>query len=228
MKRRKHMADIAAALCVTLAPLAIASCENDTYDSGDGALSYMRADFGEAHTDGAKALSWLVTDDLDTLKLTTTVSANWAAKADTTYRVLAYYNIGEEGAEPLSISQVPVLKVVSITDTAKYKTDAVTFESAWLSRKGAYLNIGFYIKTGKENDETISQKIGMRRLSAVKSDGKYTEMSLLFTHDQNGAPEYYSQRCYASVPLDSLATGCRLSVTLNTYDGTRTVDLVNE
>ena len=37
-------------LVLSLAVL-FAACENDAYDAGDGALSYMRADFVEAVTD---------------------------------------------------------------------------------------------------------------------------------------------------------------------------------
>ena len=203
------------------------ACSNDTYETGDGEYSYMRADFCEMHTTSAKTFSWAVSDDLDTLHFVKNVSAEWALKADSAYRALLYYNISGDKVTPVSISRILVPRIVDIKDTAKYKTDPLTFESSWLSRGGHYLNLGLYIKIGKTDTSTQLQKIGVRRFSTQKINGKYSAMSLLLTHDQNNVPEYYSQRCYVSIPLDSLSSDAVIDITINTYDGAKTVYLKN-
>ena len=37
---------------IALTAALLASCENDTYDKGEGAYSYLQADFVEAHANG--------------------------------------------------------------------------------------------------------------------------------------------------------------------------------
>lgn len=39
------------------------SCSNDPYDTGDGSLSYMRADFAEVATNGSSEAASATTDE---------------------------------------------------------------------------------------------------------------------------------------------------------------------
>ena len=212
---------------ITFTLLVAVACSNDSYDMGDGEYSYLRADFSEVHTTAEKTISWAVNDDLDTLIFTKNVTADWALKADSAYRALLYYNVSDDKVEPVLVSRVPVLKVLDIKDTVAYKTDAVKFESSWLSRGGRYLNLGLYLMIGKTESTAQLQKIGVRRLSAEKVGGEYKSISFLLTHDQNGVPENYSSRCYVSIPVDSLAPNAVINVAVNTYDGEKIVTVNN-
>ena len=56
---------------IALTAALLASCENDTYDKGEGAYSNMQADFVEAHANGEKEKDYVITDHGDSLSLVT-------------------------------------------------------------------------------------------------------------------------------------------------------------
>ena len=89
------------------------SCEQDVYEKGDGSYSYMRADFVEAYVGADKQVSRVMTDDDDELTLTAPYMAEWIKRPDTTYRAVLYYNKVENGAEPLKLSRITTLDVIS-------------------------------------------------------------------------------------------------------------------
>ena len=106
-----------------LLPLAmlLAACGSDPYDTGEGSLSQMRADFVEAHTDANACMTSVETDGGERLTLTPPVALEWAAKPDTTYRALLYYNKtadanGTLTAEPIAMQQVLVPQIVTAED----------------------------------------------------------------------------------------------------------------
>ena len=87
------------------------ACSSDSYDTGDGSLSYMVADFVEAETDASAKVVSIVTDRDERLWLTRSVKLDWAEKPDTAYRSLIYYNKVKDGngqyvAEPVGATQV--------------------------------------------------------------------------------------------------------------------------
>lgn len=199
--------------------MAVAACENDSYDKGQGKYSLTQADFVEAHCNVAKTFDSVVTDDGQTLTLVPQATATWATAADSTYRAILYYNLVDEtSAEPVAVTQVYTLSVLTLEDVKEMKTDPVKFESAWVSKNGKYLNVGFYIKVGQDDyDETI-HSIGMV-CDEVKEnpDGTKTSFLRLF-HDQGGVPEYYSSKQYISVPCSSIEADS-VCLTIQTYDG---------
>ena len=69
---------------IALTAALLASCENDTYDKGEGAYSYLQADFVEAHANGEKEIDYVITDNGDSLSLVTPCAAAWAKTADST------------------------------------------------------------------------------------------------------------------------------------------------
>ena len=201
-------------------------CKNDTYDSGDGKYSYIKADFVEAHTASAKEINYAITDDGDSLVLSPHVSADWAAKSDSDYRALLYYynTVNNNTTTAYSISRVPVVAYHPLSDFKSVHIDPVNFESAWLSTNRKYLNIGFYVKTGQQDGSTSSQVISMINDGVVsKSDGTH-ELCLRMYHDQNGVPEYYSTKGYISVPIVTLPKGYIIHLSIKTYDGAITKD----
>lgn len=212
--------------------LLFVACTNDGYDTGDGSLSNMRADFVEAHTNSSAYINQIVTDDGETLSLTKALSISWATKPDTLYRALLYYNkvlssSGSYQAEPISISQIPVLEITDIADiTNGVVTDPVSFTSAWKSKNGKYINLDFYIKIGSDNGSFGSQAISIVYDGAQTTDSGARHVSLRLYHDQNGVPEYYSTETFVSISLAdfpiTLTQGDEIELTINTYDGTIT------
>lgn len=206
------------------------SCTTEPYESGDGDLSYMRADFVEANTDSEKSVVSVKTDDGLNLFLSPSLTAKWITVADTTYRALVYYNTQEDlrdgtTVRPLAISPVTVTKVIKkgiISSGTTFATDPVTLETAWESG-GRYLNLGLQLKTGTTDGKTESQVLGMLYTGTenTESGGRLHKLKLL--HSQNGVPEYYSAQVYVSVPLYNLpfeaASGDSIQICVNTYDG---------
>lgn len=208
---------------------ALASCSSDPYDTGDGSLSLMRADFVEAATDGSSCIVSILTDDGDRLMLTRTVRASWAEKPDTAYRALMYYNKveidgGSYKAEPLSLSEVLTPAVVAAGDVpGGVKTDPVVLESAWKSRSGKYINLDLNVKTGSVDGSRGAQTVGIVHDGTdVAADGTRLVRLRLY-HDQAGVPEYYSAKLYVSIPVQlvpgSLTEGDRVEISINTYGG---------
>lgn len=190
------------------------SCETESYETGDGKYSYLRADFVEAHTSTEKEVDYAVNDDGETLQLTPHAQAKWATVADSMYRALLYYNKEKTANVPISMMRVSVLKARENVPSDSIKTDPVTFESSWMSANGKYLNLSFYVKTGKADDENAIQTIGLLCDSITP-----TSVNLRLYHDQSTIPEYYSARVYASISIMENYKGKELHLALQTYQG---------
>ncbi|MCD8297574.1 MAG: NigD-like protein [Prevotella sp.] len=209
--------------------LVVFSCSNDGYDTGDGELSNMRADFVEAQTNSSALIYKIETDDGETLLLTKSPSVSWATKRDTVYRALIYYNkvlssIGTYQAEPIAISQVAVPHIYYADELPEgLITDPVTFSSAWKSKNGKYINLDFYIKIGSSAGTTGMQLIGMVYEGTQLKESGVQHVNLRLYHSQNGVPEYYSSETYISIPVTaipgSLSEGDEVEITINTYEG---------
>ena len=203
--------------------LILSSCTQESYESGNGEYSTMKAEFVEAHTNKDSKLVNVMTDDGDSLLLTKPVENKWATTADSTYRALLYYNKVDRKAEPISISSIPTPAIHMASEYKEgVKTDPVKFVSSWRSRNRRYLNLGIILLTGS-TEKDIKQKIGLLCDSVVTTDSGQQQVFLRFCHDQNGVPEYYSMEGYVSIKVSRLP--CKLNdgdivyVAINTYDG---------
>lgn len=192
--------------------LLVGGCTNESYDTGDGRYSYLRADFGMAHAERPLSIDYFISDDSDTLHFQSPLSPMWAVTGGEYYRCLLYYNVGESASEvsPVSVSQVLVARVLPPSDTLS--TDPLVFQGAWIG--GGYLNVAFEVKTGQADGVDSKQIVGMT-LDSISADST-AWMTML--HSQNGVPEYYSSRSYMSVPLDSIPAK-EISLSVNTYNG---------
>ncbi len=199
------------------------SCEAESYESGDGKYSNVRADFAEVHTNANAQFYGLMTDDGDSLTIAEPKAYKWAATADSTYRALVYYNKVEGKADVVSMVSVSVPAIYPVWKLKEMKTDPVGVESSWLSRNRRYANLGIRLMTGTEEGKDERQVLGMLCDTLLVHDNGHRHLQLRLYHDQNGVPQYYSSRGYVSIPLQKhpyqLGTGDTLSVTVNTYDG---------
>lgn len=201
------------------------SCTTSTYDDGDGDLSYLRADFVEAHTAAPQQIDYAINDEGKTIRFAAPFNVKWTEKADTFYRALLYFNQKPTENEPISLQRVYVLQPTAADEVKNPKFDPVTFESAWLSRcqlptsaspylgglrGAAYLNLTFLLKTGQPDDEKARQSIGM--MSEERND----TLCLTLLHDQGTVPQYYSTRIYASIPISGTQP---VKLIVNSYEG---------
>lgn len=201
--------------------MALGSCEQDSYDTGTGDLSLTRGDLLEAHSNHDKAIVSVTTDGDEHLVLDNPYSPKWATTADSTYRVMAYYDkTGEGVARLVSMRMVPTLIPVAMADIATPKTDPVKFESLWVGDNRKYVNIGFYIMTGTpEGDAQAVQTLGVMDEGVTTNNNGTTTARMTIYHDQGGVPEYYSTRYYASVPVATLHDADSLTLVVNSYKG---------
>ena len=100
--------------------LAVSACSSDAYDTGDGSLSYMRADFVKAFADHDGKFTAAITDDDLSLTLQPTIAAGWSAP-DTVCRALLYYDAAqlsesarEAAVRPVAIGRVLMLSLIHI------------------------------------------------------------------------------------------------------------------
>lgn len=191
------------------------SCSTDSYEKGEGDYSLMRAEMADITVDGNKLAVSAVTDEGETLTFSTPFTTSWFVTADSVYRTILYYNKEENGkAEAIGTSRVNVLQPHVISDI---KTDPVRFESAWISTNRRYINAGIYVMVGDLENELLTQVIGVNVDTLLQHDNGKSTLRLTLYHDQGGMPEYFSQRTYLSIPLDSLNVDT-VSLGIHTYD----------
>ena len=217
--------DLARGVVATLAMFALlflGACESENYETGDGKYSYLRADFVEAYAKEAKMFETAVTDDGDELVFQEPLSCSWATTPDSIYRALIYYNVGKKNdpksVAGISASQVLVLRLPKELPE-KTPGDPLKVESAWLSANGKYFNLGLYVMVGKTEEEDLKQSLGIVRDTIVALDDGTKLHQLRLLHAQNGVPENYSTKIYASIPLDYFSPGDIVHIDINTYDG---------
>ena len=174
----------------------LAACTTETYDSGDGKYSMMRADFVETRTNSAGELYCAVTDEGDSLVLSPKRTAKWAATPDSLYRALLYYNVPQTGIEvkTISLTSIPTPLVRMKEDVKEQQTDP---------------------------DE--KQTIGLMCDEITTDSEGHRHYSLTLLHAQNGVPEYYSAELFLSIADYRLpekpAKGDIITITINTYKG---------
>ena len=209
--------------------LCLAACSSDPYHTGDGSLSYLRADFVEAATDNESYVVSALTDDGEHLQLARRLKTSWTTTPDSVYRALLYYHqeVNEDGSAhilPLSVLPVQNPKVYRPGHYGlKPKTDPVVFQSAWSSSNGKYVNFDLDVKTGTVDGAMESQVVGWIFDGVSQGDDGRRTAKLRLYHDQNGVPEYYSAKLYISLSIpfipESLTADDSLQVSINTYEG---------
>ena len=212
------------ACTVALACAVLAACTQDAYDKGEGKYSLTRADFVEAHANGAKQVDYVLTDDGEQLSVQQPFTMKWITTADSVYRCVLYYNKVEQrdglwSIDAVSVGQVPCPRVTP-KDSLKspMKTDPVKFESAWLSRSRKYVNLTLYLMTGATDDEQAAQQLGLVQDTVIGHADRSRTCQLTLYHDQGGVPEYYSTRCHVSIATDSIKADS-VCISINTYQG---------
>lgn len=211
-------------------PVLLLSCTNDAYDTGDGALSYLRAELVEANTDAAADIVSITLDDDTRLSLTKKMSPEWAEKADTAYRALMYYKQkpAADGVltavEPFAMRRVLTPKIKAAEEVKDdIKTDPVLFNSAWKAANGRFINFDLGVKTGKTDDDESGQTIGIICDGVDQRADGTRLIRLRLHHDQGSVPEYYTSQLFLSIPVWYLPTepsaGDEVEICINTYSG---------
>ena len=126
------------------------ACKSEPYDTGDGNLSYMKAEMCDIHASDSYVTK-IVTDDDVELPFAQGLRINYSV-ADTVVRSMLYYN--EIPTEPISIQSSVEVKVIDAADTLKFNRAYIL--SRWESRNKKYIN--FHITEKQGVDSLYSEK----------------------------------------------------------------------
>lgn len=205
-----------------LSPLSslLLSCTQETYDTGEGEYSQIRADLVDVHVRGDKRVDYVLTDNGDSLCTQPPFTVSWIEKADTIYRALLYYNMKDGFVDGVSMGQVLVPNIKPVSGfKGGMKTDAVHLTSLWRVPNSRYLNMRLRVMTGTVEGEKLSKQVfGCASDTLIThADGRRTLHLRLF-HDQGGQPEYYSREVYVSIPLQGVEADT-VVMRVQTYDG---------
>lgn len=204
----------------------LSACTTDSYDTGDGRYSYLRADFVELHTLAPHVADRALTDADSLLLFDPPAEVAWAEKGDTTYRALLYYHFRDGQARLYSAARVLVPKPFKSLRPDTLKTDPLGFESLWIGRNNRYLNIRLSLKTGTDEAGNMgAQSLGLHQDTAYVDSQGSRHVVYRVLHGQNGVPQYYSTRAFLSLPLSGVARGTVFTFRINTYAGVITRSL---
>ena len=218
MRRRRFI--ILSFLNFYIAAMLMAACETESYETGQGEYSLLQADLCELTVNGQKQGASFVTDDGDTYSLRIPYTAQWIETPDTTYRTLIYYNkVDASQAELVSIGEIPTLIPHEHWKFESLLQDPLDLESAWLSRNGKYLNLGLLIKTGRINDKEMPHTIGLAQDTLLTHPDGHRTAYYRLLHNQNGIPEYYTNRRYISILLPNEQRPDTIHLQIETYNG---------
>ena len=209
--------------------LAAMSCKDEGYETGDGDLSFLKADFGFVLTNNEKKCYGAETDEGDNLIFSQPKEQGWATVPDSLYRALIYYKYNKEKNSKVDLwSLVQVFSVYPINHSKlrEKRTDPLLFESAWLSGENKYLNLGLFVKTGVAGENDPKRTIGMISDTLLINPDGHNRHELTLFHSQNGVPEYYSSRLWMTVNLSDVNPEDTINLKINTYDGMKSYLIV--
>ena len=192
---------------IALTAALLASCENDTYDKGEGAYSYLQADFVEAHANGEKEIDYVITDNGDSLSLVTPCAAAWTKTADSTYRAALYYDKVEGGkAKAVIIEQMLTMSLTPADSIKEMKTDPIGVEAVWTDSRKRYVNLTLTLKVGTVSNDSEKHKVTLVPDSLhFNSHDTSRTLHLTLYHDKGDIPEYYTEKYYFSLPSAQFA-----------------------
>lgn len=198
------------------------SCNHDAYETGDGGLSYLLADYADITIAGGK-VTGIITDDNARLPLPQNLAASEQLPPDTMLRRLIHYTMTDKSTavDIVKLTDVSVLLPHGKDEIAEMKTDPVRLTAVWMAQNKRYINLNLGLMVGNSDDKSQTQLLQVVR-DSIHTQGRGAVYLTLY-HDQAGMPEYYTQEVHISFPLDKLADTAMqpdtISITINTYQG---------
>lgn len=122
------------------------ACKSEPYDTGDGSLSYMKAEMCDIYASNSYVTK-IVTDADVELSFAQGLRLNVVSAADTIVRCMLYYN--ETPSEPISILSSVEVKVIEAADTLRFNRNYIL--SRWESRNKKYINFQLEEKQGVDS-----------------------------------------------------------------------------
>lgn len=214
---------IIAAMTMAGAIAATSSCSNDPYETGDGALSYLHADYADITVSNATVADILTDDDVHLVQAKP-LAVSSELPPDTMLRRLVHYSRTDASSaiEILQLTPVAIVMPRDPADVTVTQRDPLKLTAAWLSRNRRYLNLQLGIMVGNSAGEEALQQLQFACDSIHTEDKGAIFLSL--RHDQAGMPEYYTEDVHVSLPIGRLVPqqtveADTISLTIDTYAG---------
>ena len=206
-------------LALLLPACLLCACETDSYDKGEGRYSQMQADFAELTVNSEKQGTQFLTDEGEQYRFETPCTASWIQRPDTMYRALVYFNkTGDGTAQAVAVGQMGVLRPAEHWRFKEQPQDPLGVESLWLTRNGKYINMGLLLKNGHIDDTEGTHAVALCQDTVLVNPDQTRTAYYRLLHDQNDAPEYYTNRRYISIILPQPVPDT-IHLELQTYDG---------
>lgn len=163
--------------------------------------------------------STLVRDDRTQLKVTNAIGN---LTPDSTYRILALYTEDTTAQSAHLTSYAAVITAQAATyRSSSIITDPLSVQACWNS--GGYINCHLTLKA----TNTGTHIVGFHKQALTSNADGTKTLNVLFIHNQNADPLYYSREAYLCMPLNpilqSLTAGRdSVALTFNTFEGQRT------
>lgn len=217
-------------LYIIAAIATILSCKHDAYETGDGDLSYMHADYADV-TITNHTVSGITTDNDVNLVPPHDIAVSSDLPQDTVLRRLIHYNMtsADQPIELLRLTPVSVLTPHSPDEEGTLRTDPVKLVAAWVSANKRHVNLQLGVMTGNATDPASVRSMRMVCDSTHTEGRGHAFLSLRY--DNAGTPEYYTEDLYISIPTSHITpTGIQptdtVSIIINTYSGKKTKEFV--
>ena len=137
-------------LTLAVTSLLLSACKSEFYDTGDGELSYMKAEMCDITAHNFYVTS-IMTDEDVSLPFATGLAVV-DAPCDTMIRRMLYYT--QVPSEPISIMSTVRVEMVEADDTLAFKKSDIV--SRWESRNKKYIN--FLISEKQGIDSLYTEK----------------------------------------------------------------------
>ncbi len=195
-------------------------CTTDAYDKGDGTYSGLQAELADVSITADGSATGFVTDNDIHYTFDTPVQVAWAKDVDSTYRAAVYFeDLGNGTAQCLSLGRVPTLRPVEHWKMSVKADDPVGYESIWPAGNGRYVNLTLLLKSGEDGSDKL-HSIALAQDTVISHvNGCHTAHYRLY-HDQNGLPQYYTDRYYVSILLPDTTQLDTVVLQMNTTAGT--------
>ncbi|MCD8262405.1 MAG: NigD-like protein [Bacteroides sp.] len=159
----------------------------------------VQLEFVTLSTDQTEEIRYLKLDKGETLRIhtdhTEQTLSSYTGKQRGVSNFVKLTEKGEKVAEVYSFTPIAALAPVPIqyTNYPENRSGAVSLQSIWLS--GDYINLTLGVAPGKENSIRFIQQ-------SMTTEEENTTVSLMLYYDNGDLFNNYSQRTYASIPLE--------------------------
>lgn len=195
----------------------LTACTVESYESGDGKYSYMKAEMAMLHCIESHKIDYAITDQGEKIIFTQPFICYWAKHTNAIYRAMLYYQKTDKQVKGIKCH--PVWLCEPKEKKHKMPTDPVKLSGIWLSSNKKFINLNIGLLTGGKANHKEEQvlTIVIRHIQTDKHGNHIYDLELI--HAQNNMAQMYTSTFYISIPTDKYNKRDTIRIKVNTYEG---------